>query len=59
MLGALLCVLSIFGPISRVSVNGLHYTAGAIASQSAMALFNRCRDLDVSVNQKNGESEPA
>src|SRR6266404_9687787 len=30
MLGALLCVLSIFGPISRVSVNGLHYTAGAI-----------------------------
>src|SRR5258705_9943676 len=24
MLGALLCVLSIFGPISRVSVNGLH-----------------------------------
>src|SRR5258707_7305885 len=48
MLGALLCVLSIFGPISRVSVNGLHYTAGAIpyrASRPPQSIRTRsCRD---------------
>src|SRR5258705_13956486 len=48
MLGALLCVLSIFGPISRVSVNGLHYTAGAIPYRASENGINHAQDNGVS-----------